>query len=362
MAGNQIRRRKGTSAVSRIDAYLDAMEFALSGVGDFQPRPFHIVEVTPYFLDLEAIDMIGRLRRLDAENVGDREIAALFAGVNSIKTLLMDMVCGMKSAGIETGTRVWFTERMFDLMSAAETGDIFCRDGSHRLLTADQATELADSANWVTDADFIKSAYRTSATAQAMVWGLYFYAWTDMGWEIHGPYEVTRPDGTSAMLVVRDYFDLAPAMLWPEVAHWPVRAMRLISLHDPVPAIRLDVLNHVWYDESWTAASRAVELRVDDVALENPAQARSVGRELAQAAKALQVEIAGTGRVPLLQRFAASRYYALRHWRARFGDDWKPPAEVNARIEAKPFQDTPVETGDLGLLRLAFDPRSDVLN
>ena len=63
------------------------------------------------------------------------EIAALFPGANAIKVLLMNMVCGMKSVGIPAADRVWFTERMFDMMSAAETGDIFCRDGSHRLLT-----------------------------------------------------------------------------------------------------------------------------------------------------------------------------------------------------------------------------------
>ena len=222
-------------AASRIDAYLDAMDFALGGVGDFQPRPFHIVEVTPYFLDLEAADMLRRLRRLDADRVDDREIAGLFPGANAVKTLLMDMVCGMKSAGIPAAERVWFTERMFDVMSAAETGDIFCRDGSHQLLTQEQAQQLADGASWLDSPELIKAAYRASASGQAMIWGLYFYAWTDMGWEIHGPYQVQDPAGEPAVMIVRDYFDLAPSLLWPEVGDWPMRTMRLVSLHSPVP-------------------------------------------------------------------------------------------------------------------------------
>jgi len=338
------------------------MEFALTGVGDFQPRPFHIVEVTPYFLDLEAIDMVSRLRRLDAERADDREMADLFAGTNSMKTLLMDMVCGMKIAGIKADERVWFVERMFDLMSAAETGDIFCRDGSHRLLTEGQAQQLVDGASWSTDTDLVTTAYRASAAAQATVWGLFFYAWTDMGWEIHGPYDVTAPDGTPAALLVRDYFDLAPAILWPEIEDWPVSRMRLISLHHPDPAIRLDVLNHVWFESPWAAGSRAIELRADDAVLDSVTALRSLSQRLTQAGKALQARIARTERVPLLQRFASSRYYALRRWRARFGDDWEPPAEVNARIVAMPFPGSSAQTGDLALLRLAFDPRSDVLN
>lgn len=349
-------------AASRIDAYLDAMDFALGGVGDFQPRPFHIVEVTPYFLDLEAADMLRRLRRLDADRVDDREIAGLFPGANAVKTLLMDMVCGMKSAGIPAAERVWFTERMFDVMSAAEAGDIFCRDGSHRLLTQEQAQQLADGASWSDSPELIKAAYRASASGQAMVWGLYFYAWTDMGWEIHGPYQVQDPAGEPAVMIVRNYFDLAPSLLWPEVGDWPMRTMRLVSLHSPVPEIRFDVLNHVWYDQSWPASSRAVELRVDGTPVAETAVARAAAQELAGAARALQVRIAGTERVPLLQRFAASRYYALRYWRTRLGDDWMPPAEVNARIELQPVRESLAETGDPALLRLAFDPRSDVLN
>jgi hypothetical protein len=347
---------------SRIDAYLDAMDFALSGVGDFQPRPFHIVEVTPYFLDLEAVDMLARLRRLDEERVPDEQIGRLFPGANAIKTLLMDIVCGLKSAGVPRDDRVYFTERMFDAMAAVETGDIFCRDGGHRLLTAQQAQDLVNRAGWSTDRDLVKAAFRASASGQAMVWALYFYAWTDMGWEIHGPYEVRGPDGSRALLVVRDYFDLAPSELWPEVAPWPLRTMRLVSLHDPDPEICIDVLNHVWYDASWPLASRAVELRVDDVVLGDVAAVREATQGLAGTARKLQVQIAGTERVPLLHRFATSRYYALRAWRQRFGDDWRPPQEVYDRIVAEPFHGDLAETGDPELLRLAFDPRSDVLN
>lgn len=348
--------------MSRIDAYLDAMDLALSGVGDFQPRPFHIVEVTPYFDDLEAIDMLARLRRLDAGGVRDREIAALFPSANAIKTLLMDMVCGMKSAGIAADERVWFTERMFDLMATAETGDIFCRDGSHRLLTPGQAEELADGATWTAAPDVARAAFRLSAGAQALVWSLYFYAWTDMGWEIHGPYEVTGPDGQPAVMIVRDYFDLAPAMLWPEIEDWPVRTARLVSLHDAAPPIRFDVLNHVWYDLPWALSSYAVELRVDGAVLDSTDAIVAAAKNLTGTAKVLQARVLHTERIPLLQRFADSRYYALRRWRTHFGDNWQPPGEVTARIKARPVRESLPVTDDLALLRLAFDPRSDVLN
>ncbi|MGH3156417.1 MAG: hypothetical protein ACRDNF_07585 [Streptosporangiaceae bacterium] len=353
--------------MSRVDAYLDAMIDALRGVGDFQPRPFHIVEVTPYFLDLEALDLTARLRRLEAEGAAAADIGQLFPGANSIKTLLMDIVCGMKMAEVDAADRVWFVERMFDAMASLESGDIFCRDGSHRLMTRGQAQKFADNCSWKpvdgpsgrADA---KAAYRVSACGQAMVWGLYFYAWTDMGWEVHGPYEVDSPDGRSQLMLVRDYFDLAPTLLWPEISGWPVRTMRLASLHEPSEDIRLDVLNHVWHDRSWIDSSLAVDLRVDDAPIGDPAAALAVSRDLADMARDLQTRIDGMNRIALLKRFAESRYYALRHWRTRFGDDWRPPREVERRIEADPHGQVRADTSDLAGLRLAFDPRSEVLN
>lgn len=353
--------------MGRIDAYLDAMDLALRGVGDFQPRPFHIAEVAPYFTDVEAIDLYTRLRRLQAQ-LSDREVGLLFPSANSMKTLLMDLICGMKVAGIGSQERVWFVERIFDAMAALETGDIFCRDGTHRILTPQQAQELSDAASWVvadsTEAGtYVRAAYRASACGQAMVWALYFYAWTDMGWEIHGPYDVRGPGGARGLLVVRDYFDLAPTLLWPEVTGWPIRSMRMMTLHDPAAEIRFDVLNHATQKGSWPASSRAAELSVDGAPAADVAAATAAAARVLTAARAHHQMIDGMSRVELLKRFVASRYYAFRKWRTWFGDDWRQPTEIDERIVLHPLgMGAPAETGDLDLLRQAFDPRTDVLN
>jgi hypothetical protein len=113
----------------RIDAYLDALDVALADVGHAPSGSLHIADVAPYFLDVEAVDIVERLRRLDADAASDAAVGALFPCANSIKTLLMDLVCGLKVAGIDREQRVAVTERMFDAMAARETGDIFCRDG-----------------------------------------------------------------------------------------------------------------------------------------------------------------------------------------------------------------------------------------
>jgi hypothetical protein len=353
--------------VSRIDAYLDAMEEALSGVGDTPSTSLHIADVAPFFMDVEAIDLLDRLHRLDAEGATDRQIGELFPSANAIKTLLMDLVCGMKVAGIPAPERVRFTERMFDAMEAVEFGDIFCRDGTHQVWDPDEAQRYAGAATWTgaDDAaglDLARAAFRTSASCQALVWALYFYAWTDMGWEVHGPYDVTLPDGGRRRLLVRDYFDLAPSLLWPEIEDWPVTRVRLSTLHAVTAELRFDVLNHVRHDLPWLASAEAVELRFDGAVASGVAEARATSRRILELARWLLARIDTWDRGALVRRFVDSRYYAFRRWRTRFGDEWATPAEVVARIERDPYGAPPAVTDDLDLLRLAFDPRSDVLN
>ncbi|MGE5830064.1 MAG: hypothetical protein ACM30G_17140 [Micromonosporaceae bacterium] len=186
--------------MSRIDAYLDAMVEALDSIGDAPSSAVHIADVAPFFMDVEALDLVDRLRRLDAEGVTDRQLAELFPCANAIKTLLMDLVCGLKVANVGAAERVRFTERMFDAMQAVEFGDVFCRDGTHRVWPAEQAQHYAETARWspvdtAAGAELARAAFRASASGQALVWALYFYAWTDMGWEVHGPYDVTLPTG-----------------------------------------------------------------------------------------------------------------------------------------------------------------------
>jgi hypothetical protein len=353
--------------MSRIDAYLDAMVEALDAIGDAPSSPVHIADVAPFFMDVEAFDLLERLRRLDAEGVTDRQLAELFPSANAIKTLLMDLVCGLKVANVAAAERVRFTERMFDAMQAVEFGDIFCRDGTHRVWPAEQAQHYAETALWspvdtAAGTELARAAFRASASGQALVWALYFYAWTDMGWEVHGPYDITLPTGQHRRLLVRDYFDIAPSLLWPEVEQWPAATMRLSTLHAPDADIRFDVLNHVHHDQPWLTSTHAVEVRFDGTVAADVAAVRATSQRLVELARWLQRRINTWDRTVLVRRFTDSRYYAFRHWRTRFGDDWTTPAEVVARIERDPYAAPEAVTDDLALLRLAFDPRSDVLN
>src|SRR3954466_1227951 len=131
-------------SISSIDEYLDALDVAFENAGTIVPWPLHVAQVAPYYSDLEALDLMERFRTLRARGTADVEIARLYPSASSATSLMLDLVVGMKQAGIGRGDRTEFVETVLRGLAVLEAGDIFCRDGGHRLLSGEQAQRLAD--------------------------------------------------------------------------------------------------------------------------------------------------------------------------------------------------------------------------
>lgn len=349
--------------MNRIDAYLDALRAAFGAAGNIVPWPLHLGEVLPYCGDLEALELVARLEDLSASGWSDAEIGRLFVGASSPKSLLGDLVISMKVAEVPVDKRVWVVERWFDVMAAKESGDIFCRDGTHRVLSPGDAQALADSLPWVTGTAFAQQAFRLSGAAQAHVWALLFYGWTDIGFEIHGPYDVSF-DGRPSQLVVRDFFDLKPVLLWPELADFACSRMRVISVHPPDAGMAVDIFNHLTHPESLLTSTDAIFVDVDDVPLSEPGALRDVGKLLLAQVRRQHEAIEAMTRPDLVTKFVAARYYAFRHWRLSFDVPWEPPQEVATRISTwDPIVIEPddASTQNVTHLLAAFDPRTESL-
>src|SRR6185503_14851655 len=96
------------------------------------------------------------------------------------------------------------------------------------------------------------------AAAQALIWSLYFYGWTDVAFEIHGPYRVTGADGGDRDLIVREFFDLRPLALWPEIEAMPVSSVTVLAEMDAAACSKIDVFNHLTHKGNLHEQTRAV--------------------------------------------------------------------------------------------------------
>lgn len=349
--------------MDKVDAYLDAVFNAFTAAGRIVPWPIHIATIFPYFCDLEAAELFERLRSVAPQ--GREAVARLHVNSSVAKALLMDLVPALKEVpGVSKADRCWLVETVLDSLEVIDHGDIFCRDGRYRKMTDAQVTALSGLARWSLQANqpvVCRAAYRLSAAAQALIWSLFFYGWTDVAFEIHGPYRVNGQDGQPRDLVVREFFDLRPLPVWSELENdATVESVMLLAEMKVTANSRVDIFNHLTHRGNLHEQTTAVAVFLNGAPVADAATLDSALQKIVQAMRKQHARVEALGRNELIYRFIETRYYAFRNWRTPFGVEWRPPAEVRQRLQTwKPIT-IPLEGGpSREELRRAYDPRDE---
>ncbi|MGH3155069.1 MAG: hypothetical protein ACRDNF_00620 [Streptosporangiaceae bacterium] len=347
-----------------VDGFLDAVEVAFQNAGQIVPWPMHVARIAPYYSDLEAVDLVQRLHRLRVDGTRPGAISALYPSTSSAKSLMLDLIPGLKVAGVPAAARLDFVETVFADLAEAEHGDVFCRNGGHRLLSDADAVEMVNTLRWTGTAtaqgrELASAAYALSGAAQSLVWSMHFYGWTDISFVIHGPYQVTGPGGEPAVLIVRDFFDLSPGEVWPGLPAPPCQAIRVCSLHDGTDTFSIDIFNHLLHRHALLESCRWVSLSVDGLGLTEASAVIELRRALVGIVREQKGVIDALDERGVATKFVESRYYAFRRWRELTGDDWRPPTEVYRRLRELPLEVEPTSEPPWPVLREIFDPRLD---
>jgi hypothetical protein len=352
--------------MSSIDDFLDALHVAFENAGTIVPWPLHVAQVAPYYSDLEAIDLMERFRTLRAGGTTDLELARLYPSASSATSLMLDLVPGMKVAGIGAADRAEFVQATLRGLAALEAGDVFARDGGHRLLSGEQAQQLAEETDWQPAAgeggrDFAAACFGLSGAAQSLVWSAHFYGWTDISFVIHGPYRVTARDGRARTLIVRDFFDLDFSGIWPLLPDPGLGKIRLLSLHDDSDEFRIDLFNHLLHARAQVESTQSVSLVIDGRTIMEADTIKGLRKRLIEVVRAQKANLDQMAVREIAAKFIESRYYAFRRWRLATGGDPLPPAQVYERLAEWPAFPAP-QDGDESweILRDLFDPRSSV--
>ncbi|TCR16034.1 hypothetical protein [Streptomyces sp. BK205] len=342
--------------MSLIDDFLNAVGEAFENAGEIVPWPLHVAQLGPFYSDIEALDLIACYHEARAAGLSDSALARLYPSASSAKSLMLDLVPGMKAAGVPAADRVDFVTAVLTGLAEAETGDVLCRDGGHRLLRPEEAEDYRGAPGWTTREDAAKDAFALSGAAQALVWSMHFYGWTDISFVIHGPY----PVASDQVLIVRDFFDLSPAPLWPHLPEPPCRSLRVLSLHDATDRFRIDIFNHLLHERPLLASTRAVRVVADGTDLAASGEPRALRDTLVALVRQQKKAIGALSEREVLAKFVESRYYAFRDWRTRTGIPWQPPADVRARLAELPIPPAPgAGEESWHVLKDVFDPRID---
>lgn len=353
--------------MSRIDIFLDSLEKAFERAGDKVPWPVHVATIAPYFADPEASDLYSKIKFLANQDTPISAVKKLFIGPSSTRSTLMDMIIGLKATepAISADERMWFVEYMFDVIQEMLTGDLFCRDGRHLILNSQEAQALYEKTPWNRvdpQLDICRSIHRVSASLHALMWSLYFYGWSDVGFEFHGPYEITSVDGTELKLIVRDFFDTKPILLWESMETFPFNSLRILTLYERETDINIDIFNHIVSRTNLLDATVGIYIEANGIVLKTQEEVEDLRGQISQRVLEQHRLVRSMSREELVKKFIETRYYVFRKLRNHFQEDWRPPTDVLRRISDWGLIEIP-QSGppNWNLLRRAFDPRNDFI-
>ena len=354
--------------MNRIDLFLDALEQAFATAGKNVPWPVHIGSVAPYFSDHEASDLFSKLRQISKEHESLKILRKLQIGPTVTKGLLMDLIVGLKvtKPPITVDERVWFVEYMFDAIEKLQYGDIFCRDGRNLILGPSEVQDLYEETPWIwldspeSNQELGRSIYKASAGTNVLKWSLYFYGWGDVGYETHGPYEVTADNGRKFRLVIRDFSDPKPTLLWKSMESFPYDSIQIMALHDWETELTVNIFGHLIDKRSLLDTTVALYLEANGVPSRTLDTVEALTKCVLDRVIKQQSLIDTMSKEEVIKKFVEGRYYAFRRWRWYFQEDWYPPKEVLQRIEKWGIIEIPEGEGPTWeALKKAFDPRTD---
>ena len=348
--------------MSRIDRYLDALMKTMSKMDPLSFWPIQVEEIAAYFTDLEAEDLQKKMNLLQGKDMSLKETAKLFLTPSFIREILPDLIVGSKFAKLSREDRTRLPERFFDLLEEMNYGDIFCKNGKNLILSKEEVSNLLESTPWVKHAELkdTQKIHRLSASLLSLMWTLYFYPWPNMGFEIHGPYDVSDILEKDYVLLIRDFFNPRPIDLWSQVDEFSISQVKLLTLYQDVD-INIDIFDHMTYNADLASSTRAFAIYLNGEIFDNLGELDNLNQEILLKSSAISEVVERMTTEEKVLKFIDVRYYGLRELRGYFGEDWRKPVKVKERIKRWGLIEIPKEelVPNMRELRRMFDPRDN---
>jgi hypothetical protein len=298
---------------------------------DRRKYPIYVGRVAPLGMDVLAQEVEDALGRLGRQGVADREIAEALGNPTRIVRAIHTFNDGMVGAGVPKPRRQALVLRLVRIAQELKAGDVLCRDGDNLVLSAEEAEELADSVEPEAVTEPVARAFQGLA---AILWSaaeaLYF-ACHGVAREQHGAYRLVG----GGWLIVRDYRELTPTELWPDLPSLRFPSVRLLAWHGEDPKVEWDAFNNLYLNGpplSETLSAVAVVAGEGALPVES---LDGLTRDLLALIQAVTRRIDSWEEHEAARQYLRTLWWQVRPLLSLAWRDWRPPGIVFERLASQ---------------------------
>ena len=351
----------------RIDNFLLAIEQIFSGMDPKTFWPLNGGQIDSYFDVIEALDMYDLLSNMK-KTMSIEEITKIMPPADVIRLFLEhNAIIGLKVANklgireISTEDKVNYLNLIFDILQTKAKNDIFCLDGKNILLDEQLVENELDSPNW--DSPSTEDTSKIASlivTANNLAYTLFYDIFMAGGFYIHGPYNSTKEFGRNTCMIIREFHNLNPKELWPELKN-PYEKIRVIGVYKHLD-LKINFANHPISTHSVGDKLIAFKIYVNDkkVSIE---QVPEIIETLQAISSEQYSKITSLPDLDKVNKGAEIAYYLFKELREYNKQSWRPPKQIEQNIKTfgdkfvKQFKYT--KSPSLEHWKKLFDPRND---
>lgn len=228
-----------------LEKYKESLKSAW-GYNDYNDWPIKFNSIMHLFLEEFYESFEQEIKICDDQQINDKTIAASFGNPARIYRMINGIIYGMKRKHIDLNVQRNIVCKLLDITSCLKYGSIFNENGKNIIYSP---TELNSCLSRISlhkaDTEEAQIIQKVCGILWAYTEAIFFRA-HDITKEFHGLYTDKDFKGN---LLVREYLNLAPTELWPDVKLLPYQKIKIYCLYNSELCLSIDAYNHLFLQE-----------------------------------------------------------------------------------------------------------------
>ncbi len=305
--------------------------YAGQTIEGFQPLDFF--HFFPMWYDLWIEQIILVMDTLNLDHKSYQELKGLLSTPSNIRAILQKIMPSWRAFPVKNPTSCRRVTNFFArMLEEACPEDPFAENASP-CHTAREINNLHTTVPWsVADPGLAKIYGRLITAAGSLVHGLYNDVVTDYGWDTYGPYQFDR-----GIMLIRHFPDCQAPELWGAQFRATVKEILMYGYYEDVEWKIAGVGCHTIVKKgSPVTGLKKYAVLADGRAL-NVSEIEALTTELAAKAEMIYRDIRTKDFEELKKMVMLQECFQLKKLFDAAGIDWRPTAEMLARIKDKPL-------------------------
>lgn len=330
------------------------------------PWPANASQIEAYFSDIIATAIFDKFKKDPVKCKKALSALTLFILYASLyHTEIVGLKVGKIFEGYPANQKdiLDFTLFIFNVIRSKTQDDIFCLNGSHKVLTKKEIKEIEKTQEWTEakDQKIKKEISNLIISLESSVWALYFDSFSCAGKEIHGSYQTADKN----IVLIRDYFNLDPKEIWSVKGKY--QSVRICLKYPKKAGIKLDYANHIKSTKPLLNELVSFSILVDGKQVAALFEIHSLFRYFSRLAKKQAERVNALPPLEILKKGAEIYYYRYKKFFEYYGEDWQPPQRVYNRINSlklkwwKRYENKKGKKFSPNHYVKLFDPRNDFI-